>query len=139
MFVVRWISNGAGPMTVAGHVKAARAQVQGRTIWLNASTYPCWRASLTDGLVVQERMGDQACINLVPILIHEVGHALGLAGHGDLDGHRSIMDSQISNAVTHPTGDDALDLAAVLASSVAGAPAGRLDADAAGVELRLPR
>ena len=137
MFVVRWISGNAAPMTIGGNVKAARAQVEGRTIWLNGKTYPCWRSSLTGALKLDERSGGNECFNLVPVLIHEVGHALGLAGHADRHDHPSIMDSVISDAVTRPTGDDALDLAAVLAAHIQGAPAGRLDADGAGVEIRI--
>jgi hypothetical protein len=135
-FIVRWLSNDARPMTFAGHVKAARAQVEGRTIWINGVTYGCWRASLDQKLSFPaEQPSGPVCYNLTTVLTHEVGHALGLAGHLDRPGVHSIMDSSLWPDATWPSTADALALAAVLAKPIQGAPAGRLDADGLGVEL----
>lgn len=136
MFVIRWVSGNDAPMRVGGRVKAARAQVEGRTIWLNGATYPCWQASLASDLALPPSSGSTAaCLNLTPVLTHELGHALGLVGHADEAGRASIMDSVISSAAIRPTADDALNLAALLARPVEGAAAGRLDADGLGVEI----
>lgn len=60
-FVVRYISQSAKPLTVAGHVKAARAQVEGRTLWINGTPYPCWRAALTPELYFKKLASSDAC------------------------------------------------------------------------------
>lgn len=138
-FVIRYVSRSAAPMTVGGHIKAARAQVEGRTIWINGATYPCWRASLTGELAMAPVAADtRPCLNLTPVLVHELGHAFGLPGHGDDPGSPSVMDSVIRPAVTRPTRADARSLANILLAAIGGAPPGRLDADGAGVELGLP-
>lgn len=135
-FVVRWITKSAKSMTVAGRVKAARAQVEGRTLWINAVTIPCWKATLTPELIIPgEGSNAQSCSNLTPILIHEIGHALGLTGHLDIGDRPSIMDSVIWPGLTSPTEADAFALAAVLSQPIRGAVAGRLDGDGMGVEI----
>jgi hypothetical protein len=139
-FVVRYVSRSASPLTVDGHVKAARAQVEGRTMWINGSTYPCWRAEVTSELYfARPDPSKPQCLNLTPVLVHELGHAFGLAGHRDVDGTASIMDSVINPGLTRPTRADALALAQILLASVSGAPAGRLDADGPGVEVSLSK
>lgn len=135
-FVVRYVGRSAVPMTVNGHVKAARAQVEGRTMWINGVTYPCWRAALTGELYFAKTAMDEAqCLNLTPILVHELGHAFGLAGHRDDPAAPSIMDSVVQPAVTRPTKTDAQALTAILLAAVTGAPPGRLDDDGPGVEV----
>ena len=135
-FVVRYVTDSAAPLTVDGHVKAARAQVEGRTLWINGTTYPCWRASLTTDLYLPRAgAGQPECLNLTPILVHELGHAFGLPGHRDDPAAPSIMDSVIQPALTRPTHTDALALAQILLAAIAGAPPGRLDADGPGVEV----
>jgi hypothetical protein len=139
MFVVRYLSYDTSPVTIAGTIKAARAQVAGRTIYINGVTYPCWRASLKAELVVApDAPGGAECMNLTPILVHELGHAFGLPGHRD-GPTRSIMDSLVTPRLIWPTENDALDLAGILLQPIAGTPAGRLDADAAGVGISLER
>jgi hypothetical protein len=135
-FVVRYVTNNSAALTVGGRVKAARAQVEGRTLWINGATFKCWRAALTSELYfTRPNATDPQCINLTPILVHELGHAFGLPGHRDIAGRPSIMDSVIQPGLTRPTRADALDLAQILLASVSGAPAGRLDADGPGVEV----
>jgi len=136
MFVIRWIDSAATPMTIAGRVKAARAQVEGRTIWLNGFTYPCWKSSLNGRVLADPDPGIQGnCFNLTTILTHEVGHALGLVGHADRPGQASVMDSAITDAAARPTPADALELATILGRPIVGSVAGRMDADGAGVEI----
>lgn len=135
-FVVRYLTSDAGPLTVDGQIKAARAQVEGRTVWINGATYPCWRAALTGELFFpQENEGGPRCVNLTPILLHELGHAFGLTGHKDDPAHPSIMNSTIDPGLTGPKREDALALAHVLLTTITGAPAGRLDADGSGVAI----
>lgn len=137
MFIVRYLSSDTGPVTIAGTIKAARAQVAGRTIYINGVTYPCWRASLRAELVVPpDAPGGSECMNLTPIFVHELGHAFGLPGHRD-GFPRSIMDSLVTPRLIWPTENDALELAGILLQPIAGTPAGRLDADAAGVGISL--
>ena len=137
MFVVRYLTQDLRPLTVGGKIKAARAQVAGRTIYLNGVTYPCWRASLKAEMEVPSQSpGGMACMNLTPVFVHELGHAFGLVGHRD-SGDPSIMDSLISPNLVWPTPDDALALTSVLLQPVTGTTAGRLDADGMGVEILL--
>jgi hypothetical protein len=132
-FVVRYLSRDIGPLMVNGRVKAARAQVAGRTIYLNGVTVGCWRASLERTLQVPQENGPP-CLNLTPVLIHELGHALGLSGHRN-GSPASIMDSVIYPDLIWPTEDDALLLSNILLQPIQGSRAGRLDADGLGVEL----
>jgi hypothetical protein len=135
-FVVRYVSRSAKALTVGNHVKAARAQVEGRTLWINGATYPCWKAALTPELYfAKPSTVSQQCLNLTPVLVHELGHAFGLSGHHDVAGRPSIMDSVVQPGVTRPTRDDALALAQIMLAAIAGAPPGRLDADGPGVEV----
>ncbi len=135
-FVVRYMTRDAKALTVGGQVKAARAQVEGRTLWINGATYPCWRAALTGELAFPKPTdGSPQCYNLTPILVHELGHAFGLAGHLDDLAHPSIMNSSIGPDLTRPTRDDALALVKILLAAIAGTPAGRLDADGPGVAI----
>ena len=137
MFMVRYLSQDTRPVTVGGVIKAARAQVAGRTIYLNGVTYPCWRASLkAEVLVPSEVPGGATCMNLTPVFVHELGHAFGLAGHRD-SGDASIMDSVISPDRVWPTPEDGLALTSILLQPVTGTAAGRLDADGMGVEISL--
>lgn len=137
MFVVRFVADSAKSMVIDGRVKAARAELKGRTIWINGKTYPCWKADLTQNLwLPQQSLANQACANLTPIIAHELGHAFGLVGHQNLPG-ASIMDTSLR--IAYPTHADALSLANILLQPTTGSAAGRMDMDAAGVELIQPR
>jgi hypothetical protein len=137
-FIIRYAFRNPSILIVDGDTKAARAEVKGRTIWINGASYGCWRATARTEIHLNETAGSDPaghCYNLVPILAHELGHAFGLTGHRDLSSVASIMDSQIREAALRPTPADADDLIKVLLSPIAGAPAGRLDADGLGVDL----
>lgn len=119
--------------------KAARAQVEGRTILINGVWYRCWKAQPQATLYLDpETPGGPDCYNLVPILVHELGHAFGLAGHIDDEKHPSIMDSSIRPGLLRPTPEDADALAQILLKPIKGSKAGRLDADGMGVAI-LPK
>jgi hypothetical protein len=137
-FVVRYISTSDTPMRVIGQSKpkAARAEVEGRTLLINGFDYRCWKADFHHVVFLPSdpRTGIQ-CYNLATVLEHELGHAFGLAGHRDDPANPSIMDSIISDEVAVPTNADADDLIAILLQPVNGLPPGRLDADGPGVEI----
>lgn len=136
-FVVRYASRSERDLVNpdGSDPKAARAQVEGRTLLINGVRYPCWKADLQRRLSLgPDPVSGLECRNLVPVLVHELGHAFGLAGHVDGD-QPSIMDSVIREDLLWPTPRDADDLAAVLTSPIAGAPAGRLDADGRGISI----
>jgi len=140
MFVIRFATHSEAGLVDANGLdrKAARAEVAGRTVLINGVHYPCWVASAEDRLQLDDQGVTHAqCINLSPVLVHELGHAFGISGHLDDPQHRSIMDSTLTPALLRPTSDDARNLAQVLMQPIAGAPAGRLDADALGVSIRL--
>lgn len=140
MFVIRYAEHNEAGLVDAGgaNPKAARAEVAGRTVLINGVRYRCWEASAEDRLLLDPQPTSQTqCWNLSPVLVHELGHAFGLIGHRDDPQHPSIMDSTLSPTLLRPTPDDANDLAQVLVQPIAGAPAGRLDADGLGVSIRL--
>jgi hypothetical protein len=141
MFIVRYLSRDKRPLMVNGTEKTARAQVAGRTIFLNGipndGKFQCWRASLKAEIEVQpDEPTDAICTNLTPIMVHELGHALGLPGHRNTS-PPSIMDSIIYPDLIWPTADDAMLLANILLQPVQGSAAGRLDGDGMGVQISL--
>jgi hypothetical protein len=74
----------------------ARAKIEGRTIALNMKSFKCFRSELKFDGAKQLRLElDDGCINLVPIMTHELGHAFGLNHFDDVNLH-SLMDSQFS-------------------------------------------
>lgn len=104
----------------------ARAKIEGRTIALNMRGFKCFRSEFK--LDADKRLRfqlDDGCINLVPIMAHELGHAFGLNHFDDASAH-ALMDSQFSRDSLVPTERDSLALAAILEQSVAGAAPGVL-------------
>lgn len=102
----------------------ARAQVEGRTIALNMSVAPCYRSEYVLGPNKQPRFElPGSCVNLIPILAHELGHAFGL-DHSDVAGVASLMDSQFSREALSPTDRDTAALVAQLERSINGAAPG---------------
>jgi hypothetical protein len=90
-FIVRVFKQPLGPFAPAEPRKVAYAQKPGRTILLNFATYQCWQHKNFDFVIDTET----GCINIDPILVHELGHAFGL-GH-------SLNSDSIMNEVIHVT------------------------------------
>jgi hypothetical protein len=104
----------------------ARAKIEGRTVALNMKAFQCFKSQLKYG--DDKRLSfelDEGCINLVPIMAHELGHAFGL-NHFDDETAHALMDSQFSRDALAPTERDTLALAAILERSIEGAAPGVL-------------
>lgn len=118
-FVVRAVLDQSPPFVGAYSTKAAFAQKPGRTIILNFSRYKCWENAYFR-FVFNE---STRCVNLVPILAHELGHAFGL------DHASPFSDSIMSEVIgrTEPSDTDADRLANVLLQSIVGGRPGQFD------------
>ena len=130
-FVVRAFIGAPGPFgrPPQTEILAAVAANPGRTILLNYADYPCWENALFSH-VVSEQTG---CVNLVSILLHELGHAFGL-GHQE-DEINSIMNPVI--IVTKPSEEDLKRLADKLMEAINGRLAGDIPFVDDGVAVRL--
>ena len=102
---------------------------------MNGFDYKCWKADYKRAVYLDLQPLGTGCINLVPIMIHEVGHAFGLTGHHDDPDHPSVMDSVIRDNQAYPTDADAEELVSVLLQPIQGSEPGRLDADGLGVRI----
>jgi len=137
-FVIRYAEHDESQLINENHTgrKAARAEVAGRTLLINGVAYRCWKAKPQDVLFLNPvKIGGPSCYNLVPIFVHELGHAFGLVGHVDDPVHPSVMDSVLQPVALRPSAADAEALARVLMQPIQGTEAGRLDADGAGVQI----
>jgi hypothetical protein len=105
----------------------ARARIQGRTIALNMGGIPCFQTELRFDANRQPVFEtSKGCVNLIPVLTHELGHAFGLH-HADSALEHAIMDSQLSRDALAPTVSDLRSLVAVLSQSIEGAEPGKLE------------
>ncbi|NYH24233.1 hypothetical protein [Paraburkholderia bryophila] len=138
-FVVRYAKKSDAPFRDAsdGSIKAARAEVEGRTLLVNGVDYPCWKAEPKKVIALPpDTMSKSECFNLVPVMTHELGHAFGLEGHKDDPNAPSVMDSVIRMEAPYPTAADADSLVTVLTKPIQGMLPGRIDADGRGVRLK---
>jgi Matrixin len=110
-FVVRVYTANVAPFASMVSRKVAYAQKPGRTVLLNFADYRCWKHKYFEFVIEQ----DTRCLNIVPILVHELGHAFGLNHSNESD---SIMAETIY--VTKPSESDILNLAAQLLRTVEG-------------------
>jgi hypothetical protein len=110
-FIVRLFYERKGPFAAQMPKKAAFAQKPGRTLLLNFADYECWRHAYFQFVLEP----GTRCVNLVPILTHELGHSLGLGHVQDDD---SIMTELVHKAAPSP--GDADRLAAKLLESIQG-------------------
>jgi hypothetical protein len=112
----------------------ARAKIEGRTIALNMR-FKCYRSELKFDANKQLNFEtSDGCINLIPVMTHELGHAFGLQ-HVDRAGEPALMDSQFSRTALTPTDKDVGDLGSALERSITGAAPGMLEfKESAGVQ-----
>lgn len=120
-FIVRLYTAETGPFAPGARTFAAFAQRPGRTIALNLARYPCWEHSYAQRV----RNPETGCVNIVPILVHELGHAFGL---GHVDEPDSVMQEIVGVAV--PSSRDLDRLAAQLRRAVEGGAPGLLQVGA---------
>ena len=114
---------------------SAWTRVDGRTIALNMRDVPCFgmMADLTAG---QLTLKNERCVNLLPVLTHELGHPCGLVHVPDAS-DLALMNSVLSERAAVPTRLNVSAFVAVLDRPVAGARPGELEfREAAG--LRAP-
>lgn len=105
----------------------AKAQIEGRTIALNFVTFPCQQ---TEVKFYGEKKNPRylvspGCINLLPIVAHELGHAFGIE-HLDENGLDDLMDSKLKQAALKPSIRDLEAFAEVLKKSIVGDKPGEL-------------
>ncbi|TAV98441.1 hypothetical protein ELI24_08605 [Rhizobium ruizarguesonis] len=129
-FVIRVFSD-PGPFArpPQKEILAAVAATPGRTILLNFNDYPCWKNALFKYVVDDAT----SCVNLVPILMHELGHAFGLLH--EKEEIKSIMNPVI--LATTPSDTDLDRLAARLMEFTTGQPPGEIPFVDEGVAVRL--
>jgi predicted Zn-dependent protease len=111
----------------------AKARLEGRTIALNMRDVTCFR-TMPESNAGQLALRDERCVNLLPILTHELGHAFGLDHIPNTDGP-ALMNPVLSDRATVPTRLDVSALVAALERSVTGARPGELEfREAAGLQ-----
>jgi len=112
--------------TTLGTLMLARARLEGRTIALNLRDVDCFRNMLRFDNSKRLALRDDRCVNLLPVLTHELGHAFGM-DHIPESAGTALMNSQLSERGTVPTRLDVAAFVATLARSITGAAPGALE------------
>jgi len=111
----------------------AKARLEGRTIALNMRDVTCFR-TMPEFNAGQFALRDERCVNMLPILTHELGHAFGIDHIPNTNGW-ALMNPVLSDRATVPTRSDVSALIAALERSVTGARPGELEfREAAGLQ-----
>ena len=126
-FVVEF-NFGAGDTfaTIPGTLMLARARLEGRTIALNMRDVDCFKTMLHFDSSKRLALRDDRCVNLLPVLTHELGHAFGMDHIPNASG-AALMNARLSDEGSVPTRLDVASLVATLERSVAGAAPGALE------------
>ena len=104
----------------------AKAQTEGRTIAFNVFDVKCFRTEFRFDANKRLRFElPGGCLNLVPIMTHELGHAFGI-NHIDDPTRHALMDKRFSRDALTPTDGDVLQLIAVLSRSIEGDSPGQI-------------
>lgn len=119
MFLLRWVERKGDGFGQDEQAVLAKAQVEGRTLLINAADH---RFDVRLG--GPPRLGGER-YNLISILTHELGHAFGLPDW--YDGQPSIMSASVRGMSEEPTNDDARRLAQVLLREIKGSPPGEIN------------
>ena len=117
MFVIQVHHEHDAAFTTAERSYVAKAQVEGRTIFVNAADFHFRSDNRMTVFLADHK------VNLVTVLTHELGHAFGLS-HREGDPN-SVMSP--ANPAASPSADDARAFIAALKRSVEGAKPGSLD------------
>lgn len=103
----------------------AKARVEGRTIALNMRDVTCFK-TFTVLRDKQLAMREDNCVNLLPVLMHELGHAFGI-DHIPVSSGVGLMNPVLSAQATVPTQIDVRALVTALDRSINGARPGELE------------
>jgi hypothetical protein len=104
----------------------ARARLEGRTIALNLRDVDCFKTMLRFDSSKRLALRDDRCVNLLPVLTHELGHAFGMDHILESSG-TALMNSRLSESGTVPTRLDVATFVATLERSITGAAPGALE------------
>ena len=81
--------------TTLGTLMLARARLEGRTIALNLRDVDCFKTMLRFDSSKRLALRDDRCVNLLPVLTHELGHAFGMDHILESSG-TALMNSRLS-------------------------------------------
>lgn len=119
---------GAGDtfLNTPGTLMLARARLEGRTIALNLRDVDCFKTMLHFDSSKRLALKDDRCVNLLPVLTHELGHAFGMDHIPDSTG-AALMNPRLSDIGSVPTRLDVAAFVSTLERSITGAAPGDLE------------
>jgi hypothetical protein len=107
-------------------VVLAKGRLEGRTIALNLRDVACYRTIAKLNAENRMTFKDGECTNLLPVLIHELGHAFGIS-HIETNVGIALMNRNLSEQALVPTTHDVEALVDALQRSIVGAEPGALE------------